>query len=220
MLVRPSNILVVILFALNGISSLKNIKERTYFFFNRKVMIAVIVVAALLVWVPQIIYWYNVTGHFMYYSYTGESFTLPHSEVVNGLISWQKGWLIYTPVGWLMLAGFFLMPRYTPKLFWAWFIFFIAFIYLIFSWWSWYYGGSFSCRAIIDIYGVLAFPYACTLKYVLEEKRSPIIKGSYITLILLLISYNLLQTYQYTKGILPCNDMTYQHYKDIFLKLP
>lgn len=101
-LIRPVNILVLLFPALIGITSFKvfalRIRE------NWK-LILIAGVTAFLVLVPQMIYWKTQTGHFLFNSYMDQGkfyFFKPH--VIDGLFSYRKGWLIYTPV---MILGFF-----------------------------------------------------------------------------------------------------------------
>ena len=51
-------------------------------------------------------------------------------------------------------------------------VFFVIVIYIIFSWWSWWYGGSFSCRPMIDFYCILALPLAALINVISNSKKA------------------------------------------------
>ncbi len=101
-LIRPVNILVLLFPALIGITSLKEFTERIQ---KNWKLILIAGGTAFLVLVPQMIYWKVQTGHFLFNSYMDQGkfyFFKPH--VIDGLFSYRKGWLIYTPV---MILRFF-----------------------------------------------------------------------------------------------------------------
>ena len=52
-----------------------------------------------LVWVPQMIYWNEMTGHWLYFSYgSDERFFFGDPAIIKGLFSYRKGLFIYTPL--------------------------------------------------------------------------------------------------------------------------
>ena len=88
-----------------------------------------------------------------------------------------------------------------------------ALTYVLASWHSWYYGMSFGLRAYIDYYPFFFIPLAFTLNAVSRLGKVAIVSLSLITL-----PINIIQTYQYKNFILHWVDMNRDSYWDLFLK--
>jgi hypothetical protein len=218
-LIRPTNVLVGLIFLLYDITSLQKLKERAVYLATQLKFLLLMGLLVVAVWVPQLMYWHNMTGQYLFYSYVGESFYFSHPRILLGLFSWRKGWLIYTPVGWLVLSGFIFLKRYVAKMQLFIFVWYAAMVYVIFSWWCWWYGGSFSCRPMVDTYGVLVFPLASLLSYVYTTGWPAIKKTVFSLVLVLLVSLNLFQTYQYKKQVIHWEQMSFAAYKQVFLSL-
>ena len=89
-------------------------------------------------------------------------------------------------------------------------------VYVLSSWWSWWFGGGFGIRSYIDMYGVLAIPIAATLSAGLKGKIP--VKIASLSLVVLLISLNLFQVFQYRHRIIHYDSMTKKAYWSVFLK--
>ena len=61
-LIRPSNIIVALIFLLYNISTWSDVKERIKFFLTNYGKILIILICILLVWLPQLLYWKKITG--------------------------------------------------------------------------------------------------------------------------------------------------------------
>lgn len=159
-LVRPSNIVVLIFFFVYGVFSKETLKQRIKLIFSRFHWFLLMGIAFVLVWIPQFIYWWSITGHFLVNSYPDERFFWGNPHFIDGLFSYRKGWLVYTPVMIFALAGILFLFRKLKEFSWATALFITAATYVIVSWWCWWYGGSFGMRSYIDYYGILAIPLA------------------------------------------------------------
>lgn len=211
-LIRPSNALVGLLFLLWGCPSIRACKERMRFFVNNLSYVIILAAGILLVWLPQIIYWKWVTGQFFFYTYglKGEHFFFNNPQILNVLLSYRNGWLVYSPLMFFALAGFVFLWRDKNRHALAISLFFIAFLYVISSWWCWWYGGAFGGRNFIDIYPVLAVPLAALIR---QAGKTP--GWARIILIIiaaLLIHLNFYQTWQYSQGIIHWSGMTREAY--------
>lgn len=178
--------------------------------------LAVLVLVALLPWFPQVLYYKYTTNQWLYYSYGDEGFFFNQPKILEGLFSWRKGWLLYTPVMAFSLLGFWPMLHAEKKWFWLIAPLFLAYIYLIFSWWCWWYGGSYGMRPMIEFYPFLALPLAFFIRAVLRRKKW--LKSSVFALIIVFASYNIFTIWQYKKSMIHWDSMTKQAYKAIFLK--
>jgi hypothetical protein len=216
-LVRPSNALIVLFFALYGISSLADFKERILFAKEKWFMILLMAIMSLLAWVPQFMYWKIATGHYLFYSYTDERFYFNDPHIIEGLFSFQKGWLVYTPMMIIALAGLFVKNQWIKKQRIAIISFMLLNIYIIFSWWCWWYGGTYGQRSMIESYALLSLPLASFIQLVLDKKI--IVKTLFFSVCLFFIWLNIFQTYQFENHSLHYEGMTKELYFKQFGKL-
>lgn len=216
-LVRPTNILVGLFFLLLGITSFGKIKERLQLFRHSGLQLIAMALSALLVWIPQMIYWKVQTGHFLFFSYTGERFFFGQPEIIQCMFSYRKGWLVYTPVMILALAGLILLYKKHRELFFPLVLFTVLNLYVVSSWWCWWYGGSFGLRPMIDSYAMMALPLAAFVKWVTERKS--LVKHGLYALFVFFIFLSAFQTVQYHIGYIHYDAMTKKAYWDVFLRL-
>lgn len=216
-LIRPSNAVILIFFAFYGVTNLSDLKQRALFFKQKFLLLLLMLIPIFLVWLPQFIYWKTVTGKYIYYSYNDEGFFFNHPQIINGLFSFRKGWLLYTPMMVFALAGIFLLRNDLKKIRLPIILFLIVNVYIIFSWWCWWYGGSYGQRSMIESYALLAIPFTSFVKFISQTKW-------YYNLIFYCVAVffiwmNIFQTYQYEKGSLHYDGMTKELYFKQFGKL-
>jgi hypothetical protein len=214
---RPTNAVIILFPLLYSINNVENFKSKWLLIRNnyRKLLIAALFM--LIAIIPQLLYWKHVTGNFIYYSYNDEGFYFNNPKIIQGLIGFRKGWLIYTPVMIFGLWGIYFIYKKIPQLFLSIVIFTLLNIYIIFSWWCWWYGGGFSARPMIDSYAVMAIPLAAIIsnyihKNLLSRILVFVVSG-------LFISLNAFQTYQFKSSLLHYDSMTKDAYFAIFGKL-
>jgi hypothetical protein len=170
----------------------------------------------IIVWLPQMIYWKEMTGQWLYFSYgTDERFFFGDPAIIKGLFSWRKGLVIYTPLLLFSIAGIVtLWSRRSPHAL-AVMVFVPLNIYIIFSWWCWWYGGGFGQRAFIDSYALMAVPAAALLTAALTA-RMKLFRRMTITLFLLLMALGIFSNFQYYYGAIHWDSMTRESYIDSF----
>ncbi len=215
-LIRPTDILVFFLFFLYNITSFKELKSRIISLSKLKIQMALMVILFLCIWSPQLAYWKFLTGKYFFFSYVGDKFYFNGPHITEGLFSYRKGWLLYSPLLIFSLAGFFWMRSKIPGFFSGSLIFLISSIYVIFSFWCWWYGGSFGQRPFIDMYGVLALPMGCFFSADFNQnwwKRTVVLLS-----VTFLVYLNLFQSNQYVKGLIHYEAMTKKAYWAVFLK--
>lgn len=215
-LIRPSNILIFIFFAFYGIGSWAEFKERMLFFRKETFLLNIIGLLTILVWVPQFLYWKEVTGNYIFYSYTDEGFFFNHPRILDGLFSFRKGWLVYTPLMAFPLAGLFFLKG-LRKIRLALFLVLGVNIYVIFSWWCWWYGGTYGQRSMIDFYPFLAVSLAFLIKYLWE--KSIVLNIAFYSICGFFIWLNIFQTYQFENFSLHWEGMTRELYFKQFGKM-
>ncbi|MGC9375689.1 MAG: hypothetical protein ACP5DQ_11690, partial [Bacteroidales bacterium] len=217
-LIRPTNIIVLVLFFLWNITSIKDFKDRVLWFLKEYKLILIMASAFILIWIPQFIYWYWVSGKIFYFSYgeIGGKFFFLNPQIKNILISYKKGWFVYTPIMLFAFAGIFTLPKLRKGLFIPIFIFSIINIYILASWWCWWFGGSFGLRAFIDSYAIMAIPLGAIITRFSFKKYLKIISFGFISVLIL---FNIFQIQQYTHQAIHYWWMNKEAYWETFLKL-
>lgn len=177
--------------------------------------VVIVALAAALAVFPQLALWHYQTGNFVVYSYGEEGFFWNNPHVVEGLFSYRKGWLLYTPIGGLMLLGLLPLYRNNRMWFWALAAFVPAFFYVTFSWWCWWYGGGFSARTLIDALPLFAIPLAALVDWSREKLARAI---PLLVLVLVCTAFGLFKNWQYYHKIIHWDGMTKETYWEVFLK--
>lgn len=213
-LIRPVNILVVIIFIFWKTDNLQGIKKRFFWFISSPSQVAIMILFFLLPWIPQLLYWKEVTGEWLYYSYQDEGFFFLKPHILEGLFSFRKGLFIYTPLTLLMLSGMLLLRRRLSDPAIALWIFTPLFVYTVFSWWCWWYGGSFGQRPFVESYAIYAIPLATLIEWALKQKRR--VKTILLSLLLILSLHGVFQTFQYYYGAIHWDSMTREAWTDSF----
>lgn len=216
-LIRPSNIIILLIFFLYGIWSWSTLKVKVTDIFGKFNWFLLMFLGFLIPWIPQFMYNLYFTDHLFFYSYNDEGFFFNNPQIINGLFSYRKGWLTYTPLMVFALAGIPFLFRNHKELAWPVLIYTILNIYIIFSWWCWWYGGSFGQRPMIDSYGLLAIPMAYLFRWVLSGQKLKIF--GFATVIFLLIGLNQFQIRKYRKGSIHFADMTGKAYWHSFISI-
>lgn len=209
-LIRPVNGVVLLFFLTYQLEGITKFKNRLKLFYEKLPLLLVISLAAMLMLLPQLIYWKSLTGQFIYNSYSGEQFFFTNPHIIDGLFSYRKGWLLYTPIMIFGLIGLGLSIKNRISSL----IVLVPTVYIMFSWWNWWYGGSFGCRPIIDFYPILAIGLGSLLSKALETKWS---KFSTLSIFGLLICFNLFQTLQKKSDAIHWESMTKEAYWHNFL---
>lgn len=217
-LIRPTNIIILLFLIFWGITSWKAMINRIIFFTKSYRLVFLMILSFLIVWIPQFIYWYYVSGKIFYYTYQehGGRFFFDNPQVINQLFSYRKGWFVYTPIMAFATIGIPILLRKYKQLFLPVLIFLIVTVYVLSSWWSWWFGGSFGLRTYVEFYGIMAIPLAAFISWGIQ--RQVILKLSSILIIALLISFNLFQIKQYYYGVIHYDSMTKKAYWAVFLK--
>ncbi|MFN2314873.1 MAG: glycosyltransferase family 2 protein, partial [Bacteroidales bacterium] len=215
-LIRPTNIIIVIFFLLYGITSKETLRQRTRELVSGYRHLLLMCLVIIIVWLPQMIYWREMTGQWLYFSYgSDERFFFGDPAILKGLFSWRKGLFIYTPLLLFSFAGIFaLWIRRSPHAL-AVTLFVPLNIYIILSWWCWWYGGGFGQRAVIDSYALMAVAAAALLSVPLSARRSWL-KSLILSIFLLLMTLGIFNNFQYYYGAIHWDSMTKEAYLDSF----
>jgi len=213
-LIRPTNITIMLFLGLYFFFRKGTFKEKWRFIDGLKWKLVILLVAAILVCVPQLIYWKIYTGQFIFFSYQGEGFYFSNPHIIEGLFSYNKGWFVYTPLMWLAVAGLLLMRGKFREWLWPTAISMTISIYIIFSWWCWWYGGGFSARPLVEYYVIMSLPLGAFFTYILQKKL--IYKATTTVVLVFILWLNLYQSRQYRSSLLHYDSMSKQAYWGIW----
>jgi hypothetical protein len=217
-LVKPSEVFVILLPILWNVTSLETFKEKLSLFWAQRKSILVVIGISFLLAVPQLVYWIMKTGHILYDSYknagVGLDFFSPH--IINILFSYRKGWLLYTPVMIFPLIGWYFLFKQNRKIFLATAAYFFISFYVISSWTEWWYGAAYSTRPLITLYPILGICLGYFLVYLKERKL--MLKIAFGAIVVFFIFLNQFQWWQLKHYILDPYRTTKDYYWATFLK--
>jgi len=215
-LIRPSNIIISLVFLLYGVYNGVSFRQKMQFFRPHIWQLAAGLAILILMALPQLLYWKQQTGNLFYYSYSGERFFFGHPHIFDGFFSFRKGWLLYTPIIALGLIGFGVLRRYAKELFIPILVYVLLNIWVVLSWWCWWYGGGFGLRAFIESYAFLSLPLAALWRWAFE--KGWLATTSVVIFAFLCVKLNLFQSKQYREGMLHWDSMSKEVYMATFLK--
>lgn len=217
-LVKPSEIVCVLIPLFWGVYNKETIQQKWQLIATYKKQFILTVFAALLLLLPQLLYWKIATGSFIYDTYknpgVGLDFLSPH--ILNVLFSFRKGWLVYTPIMIFALIGFVVFYKKHKPIFFSVLFYFLTTFYIISSWTEWWYGAGYGMRPLIPSYAVLALPLGTFLTGIAEQQMFK--KAIVGTFMFLFIGLNLFQMWQIMHYILDLNRTSTAYYLAVFGK--
>lgn len=214
---RPTEIISILIPVCWGITNLVSVRERILFLSKNRIQLLLAVCAFAGMVFIQLFYWKTVSGEWLVYSYQNQTFDWFHPHIYNCLFSTKAGWLLYSPIMFLSLTGFYFMYREKQTLLVVCLIFILPFMYLCFAWSEWWYGWSLGQRAMIQAYPVLAFPLAMSLKRIRGMAFGKIVV---FTMLFLSFIYNVWLVHQsHRGGLLKGAEMNRAYYLAILGKM-
>jgi hypothetical protein len=208
-LIRPTAIIIFLVFALFDIHNRQAFAVALKRYTTHIPQLLLLAAIVILVGLPQLIYWKAMTGQWLYYTYGEEGFFFNKPRIWEGLFSYRKGWLVYSPVMALSIIGFIWVWKYARAVSAGIIAFVVVHIYIIFCWWCWWYGGSFGMRAMIETHALLAVPMAAFWQWALKRNWSYIL-SLYIAIQAILL--NLQHTKFYAMGVIHWDSMSKAFY--------
>lgn len=215
-LIRPSDVLIVLFPILYGVTSRSSVLQRLDWFVIKGKYIVVLCLAGLLIVSIQLRYWHFISGKWLFFSYPGEWFDFSQPHIMQVLFSYEKGWLLYSPL--LVIPLFVIICQlFKPQAYtYAVGVIMILATYIIASWSNWWYGGGgFGHRAFLEYYPLLALPLASGIDWM--RKKNSTIRILLLSLIGLLVLFSLFQQWQWHKRIICRTNNTKQAYWQAFL---
>ena len=152
-LIRPTELISVLIPIFWGLQSMADLKERIQLFRSKYKWVIYSFVALLSIVSLQVLYWKYVTNEWVVYSYQDQGFSFLSPHFKDFTFSFSSGWLMYTPMMILAVLGLpFLITKGKNPIVW---VFSILAYYIVCSWDVWDYGGN-SGRDMVQYYPLLA----------------------------------------------------------------
>ncbi len=157
---------------------------------------------------PQMLLWYETTGHLIFYSYGGEGFRFLEPQIGSYLIAVKKGVFFWHPAYLLMILA--LIAQLAVRRFETSIMLLIVAlnIYLGASWGDPGFGDLFGCRQIVEMNPLFILATAAAIDWLPTGiwRRAAGVLGA------MLIAANLVQFRGYMVGALPHNNATLDRY--------
>lgn len=218
-LARPSEAICIMIPLLWGVRDLKSLRGKAdLLLVEHRKKFLITAASAFLMILPQLIYWKLCSGQWVYQSYNNpaEGLDLLQPHTYEFLFSYRKGWFLYTPLMIIGVIGIFLSMRRPFPSGIALIIFLLLNIWIISSWTTWWYAYSFSARAIVQSYPVMAVGLGLILTAALNSKA--IVRWTVLSMCGLFLFLNQFQTWQLNNWILDGERMTEKYYWLVFAK--
>lgn len=175
LLVRPTNIAVLLYVFMFGIVTFADLWARTRLFITHVAHVFIAMGAAVLPCLPQLFYWKAISGHWVMYSYNNEKFVyFAHPKVAEVLFDPQNGLFLYAPILLLTIPAAIVWRKDTRSSAIGLLLTFGLITYVFASWWAWWFGAAFGHRCYIEYLPILAFPLALFYEWVLQHPKKRI----------------------------------------------
>ena len=217
-LTRHTNALFLIVVPLYGVATITTARARLSVLAAEWRSCGVVIVVASAVVSPQLMMYYQATGRPIVSAYGSLGFDFGSPRIGGVLFSAQKGLFFWSPILLPACAGFVLLVRsmHPARAFVLPGLAFLAVnTYLIASWWDWQFGGSYGHRGFVDALPLFALGLAAFLACA-ARRRTTCIAAS--VMCFLCVALSVFQMLQYWNGIIPFNDLTWDGYREVFLR--
>ena len=181
-LIRPTEILSLIIPMLWGVSSKEDFQNRLVFIrqhFSNYFIAAFLFGSIVFI---QPLYWHYATGEWIVYSYQDQGFSWLKPHIWDYAMSYRCGWIRYCPMMILPFLGLYFLYKKKKSNRWAVILYVALAFYITTAWDVWDYGGT-GGRAMVQHYVILAFPFASLIEWINTKKLLRI--GFYALTILL-----------------------------------
>lgn len=206
-LIRPTEVLLAIV----PLSYVLIHRDKIKWSHTLLIQLLAALVLAIIILMPQLLLWKANTGQWLFNAYAdaGHEFHFDGRYLYDGLFSYRKGWLLYTPLMLFAALGLFFLHGEAARWRIPVLMITLAYVFVTFSWHWWWYANSFGARAMIHIYPELTIGLVGLLASLSRMHRA--LRLVLLGLIILTIPLNVFQTWQFNHKILP-GDAINQYY--------
>jgi hypothetical protein len=170
-LIRPTEIIIAIIPILWGVNTRQKLIERLVLFLKlyKQMPFAILIFIGIVS--MQLLYWKLVSNKWLVYTYGNQKFDWLRPHILLGLISFKKGWLLYTPIMLSGCMGFYFLYKKYNTIFYSMILFMMLTLYFVFSWSIWWYATSLGQRAMVQSYAIMVFPLAAFIQWAFMQKN-------------------------------------------------
>lgn len=168
---------------------------------------------ALLINFPQLLYWKLEGGSWVIMNLHSETLSFLHPYTIDFLISYKKGWLLYSPLFIFSFVGIWFGLRQNKQLVTAISVFALLNIYVLSSWDCWWYSASFGSRVMVDSYIVFGVLIGFFIQKISQSKKVLI---PTLSIFAVFMGLSVFQSFQYFEGIIDNERMTQDYYWSVF----
>jgi hypothetical protein len=211
-LIRPTNVLVVLIVPFFFQSFSAFFESLAALFRRKSVLVTAVAVFGLPVFF-QLYCHYAQTGEWSLNTYPYEHFDNWNSPKAGQvLFGFRKGLFIYAPALLLIFPGLIVMYRHNRQVSVGILIFLSLFTYVTAAWWCWWYGGCFGMRPYIDVTALFVLPAA----FLFSRTRLGIQISAFIFLAAA-CTVQCIYDYQIRHAILHYDNMDADKFQTVFL---
>lgn len=212
-LVRPNNILIAFSVFI-WFRSWEFCKTFFVKLFRNKVFYLACLLCILTVSMQNVV-WYIQSKTLFHNTYVADGFYWLHPQILKMLFGFDGGFFIYTPLCLLFLGGLIFLYKESKFSFFAAAFFLLGLFYFFASYWAYNYFDGLGIRVLVDYYALFSFIGAKLFTHLLGKT---LVYNSVFVVAGLLLTINLIYTYQANSGILLRAGMTFAKWKYIFLR--
>ena len=209
-LTRPTEIISMLIPLAWGMNSLSldTIRERIQLLFTHWRYLFIAACCTVVLGMLQLIYYKYAGNEWLIYSYQDQTFSWLKPHFKNYLVSFQSGWLTYTPVWFLAFIGIFTISK--DNIGWVAIVLFTLInVYIVCSWDVWWIGG----RAMVQSYPIMAFLLASVIDKSLQKSYLRYVLYAFLALC---TYYNLWWTHQaHRGGLIVAGSMTKAYFYQV-----
>ena len=214
-LISPADFAVILIPFFWNVMDRNSFIEKMKFFKKHIQQVALSFLLMIMLLAPLFFAWNFFMNEFHYFGYSGKGLVYLLARYFwQVLFSFKNGWLIYTPLMIFLVAGFYMLGEKNKKIYYPVFFLFLVNFFYFSSWSSFHSHVNLGFQALVPTYVILSIPIGYLLSYILDRGIfSKIFAGLVFGFFVIL---NLLQTWQYEKGILIPDVMNAGYYSALF----
>ncbi len=212
-IIRPTNAVMILFLPL--LLVLRNVNLKALFskeVFHWKQLVLPVAVGLAILAIP-FLFWKWQSDLWVVYSYGEETFDFKHPHLLEFLFSYEKGWLLWTPLSLFALIGAIIyFGKQSWKVLFLFLMPLMIIIYILSSWWCWTYGSGFGQRPMIEYLPFIALGFAFFAQKYFKKVQLAV-------LVVPLSGLAMIQSFQIANSILNGGLTTKKEYWSHFLQL-
>ena len=193
-LIRPTNVIFLFSYFFLDTKSRSTLMERVKTLFHYKIFLPILLGAIIIIF-PQLLYWKSIDGSFINYSYENEGFNWASPALLQTWFSPKNGLFLYTPFYFLILFSSINMVIKSARNGLFILILFFVISYVFSSWWDWKFGCAFGARSYVEYLALFSIPVAHIFNHILQLNKKKVIGFGLIVLVFIIFNLKMIYSY-------------------------